>query len=230
MDYRGYTETRMLYVVHLAGWDMILGKLALTALNALIPARPNPVIIQPEGMARFVLKEWRNAGHATGQVPSAALFIEDEASYYLLPLFEFLISPMSLRESWEFNPFVEFTQLLPATILNEFPLLRNINQRICPKRETTWVPKCRPSHSRFCPERTRKLTKEEASGRIYRAEHDTNIVVLFIQAKRDDPTKPLHILDARDRKEVVEPNHTPLPSIEELMKLVPGQKCWSKID
>jgi len=38
MDYRRYTETRTLYVAHLTGWDMILGKLALTALNTLIPA------------------------------------------------------------------------------------------------------------------------------------------------------------------------------------------------
>jgi len=45
MDYRGYTETRTLYVAHLAGWDMILGKSALTALNALIPAGPKPITI-----------------------------------------------------------------------------------------------------------------------------------------------------------------------------------------
>jgi len=40
MDYGGYTETRTLYIAHLAGWDIILGKPALTALNALIPAGP----------------------------------------------------------------------------------------------------------------------------------------------------------------------------------------------
>jgi len=37
IDYGGYTETRMLYVAHLAGWDMILGNAALAGLNALIP-------------------------------------------------------------------------------------------------------------------------------------------------------------------------------------------------
>jgi len=76
----------------------------------------------------------------------------------------------------------------------------------------------------------RQLTKEEASGRIYRAEHDTNAVVLFVQAKRDDPTKPQHILDARDRNKAVDLNHKPLSSIEELMELVAARKCWSKID
>jgi len=57
MDYRGYTETRMFYVAHLAGWDMILGKPALTALNAIIPAGPKTVTIQREEMACFALKE-----------------------------------------------------------------------------------------------------------------------------------------------------------------------------
>jgi len=51
-------ETKTLYVVHLADWDMILDKPALTALNALIPAGPKPVTIQPERMARFLLREW----------------------------------------------------------------------------------------------------------------------------------------------------------------------------
>jgi len=45
MDYGGYTETRMLYIAHLAGWAMILDKPACTALNALIPAGPKDVTI-----------------------------------------------------------------------------------------------------------------------------------------------------------------------------------------
>jgi len=230
MDYGGYTETRTLFVAYLAGWDMILGKPAFTALNALIPAGPKPVTIQPEGMARFALKEWRKAGLATGQVTSAALTIEDEVSDYHLPLFEFMVSAMSLGENREFNPFVELAQLFPATTPNELPPLRTINHRICPKPGSTWVPKWRPSPSKFYAELTRQLTEEEASGRIYRAEHDTNAVVLFVQAKRDDPTKPRRILDARDRNEAVDPNHTPLPRIEELMELVAARKYWSKID
>ena len=50
-------------------------------------------------MARFACKEWRKAGLATGQVTSAALTVEDEVSYYLLPLFEFMVSAMSLGET-----------------------------------------------------------------------------------------------------------------------------------
>jgi len=65
MDYGGYPETRMLYVAHSAGWDMILGKPAHTALNALIPAGPKPVTIPPEGMTCFPLKKWRKSDLAT---------------------------------------------------------------------------------------------------------------------------------------------------------------------
>jgi len=141
-----------------------------------------------------------------------------------------MVSAMSLGECREFNPYVEFAQLFPATTPNELPPLRTINHRICPKPGATWVPKWRPSPSKFYAELTKQLNEEEASGRIYRAEHDTNAVVLFAQAKRDDPTKPRHLLDARDRNDAVDPNHTPLPSIEELMELVAARKYWCKID
>jgi len=73
MDYGRYTETRTLDVAHCAGWDMILGKPNLTGLNALIPAGPKSITIQPKGMARFALKEWRKAGLAMRQITSAAL-------------------------------------------------------------------------------------------------------------------------------------------------------------
>jgi len=116
---------------------MILDKPALTALNALIPAGPKPVTIQPEGMGHFALKEWRKAGLATGQVTSAALFIEYEVRDYLLPLCEPMVSAMSLGECREFNSYVEFAQLFVATTHNELPPLRTINHRICPKPGTT---------------------------------------------------------------------------------------------
>jgi len=76
----------------------------------------------------------------------------------------------------------------------------------------------------------RRLTEEEVSGQIYRAGHDTSAVVLFIRTKRDDPTKPRPILNARDRNEGVDHNHTPLPGIKQLMELVAARKYWSKID
>ena len=183
MDYGGYTETRTLYVAHLAGWAKILGNLALIGVNALMPAGTKAVPIQHEGMASFALKEWRKVGLDAGQIASATLTIEGEVSDYLLPLFEFMLSTMSFGESREFNPFVEFAQLFPATIPNELPPLRTINHRICPIPSSTWVPKWRPSLSKFYAELTRQLTEEGVLGWIYHAEHDTNAVVLFVQAK-----------------------------------------------
>jgi len=141
-----------------------------------------------------------------------------------------MVPAISLGECREFNPDVEFAQLFPATTPNELPPLRTINHRICPKPSATWVPKWRPSPSKFYAELTKQLNEEVASGRIYRAEHDTNAVVLFVQAKRDDLTKPSRLLDARNRNNAVDPNHTPLPTIEERMELVAARKYWSKID
>jgi len=133
---------------------MILAKPALTALNALIAAGPKPVTIQPESMARFTLKEWRKAGLAMGQVTSAALLIEDEVPDYLLPLCELMVSAISLGKCRDFNPYVEFTQLFPGSTPNELPPLRTINHRICPKPGPTWIPKWRPSPSKFYAELT----------------------------------------------------------------------------
>jgi len=110
------------------------------------------------------------------------------------------------------------------------PPLRTINHGICPKPGSTFVPKWRPSPSKFYAELIRQLTEQEASGWICHAEHDTNAVVLFVQAKRDDPTKPWRIRDAKDRNEAVDSNYTPLPSLEELMELVATGKYGGKID
>ena len=77
-----------------------------------------------------------------------------------------------------------------------------------------------PSPSKFYAKLTKQIMEEEASDRIYLAEHDTNAVVLMILAKWHDTTKPRRILDPRDQNEGVDPNHTPLPSIDELMELV----------
>ena len=144
MDYGEYTETRMLYVAHLAGLDMTLGKPVLTTLNALIPAGPKTITIQPGGMARFTFKEWRKVELAMGQVILAAHSIEDEVPDYLLPLFELMVLAMRLRESLVFNPFPEFAQFFPATTPNELPPLRTINHYICWKLGSICIPKWLP--------------------------------------------------------------------------------------
>jgi len=72
--------------------------------------------------------------------------------------------------------------------------------------------------------------EEEASARIYHPEHDTNGLVLLVQAKRDDPTKLGRILDTRNQKDAVDSNYTPLATIEELRELVVVRKCRRNIN
>jgi len=164
MYYGGYTETRTLNVAHLAGWDMVLCELAVTALNDLIPPGPRPVTIQTEGMAHFALKEWRKVCVATGQVLYAALSIEVKVPDYHLPVFESIVSAMCFGESQEFNRLFIFAQLFPATTPNELPPHRIINHQICPKPGSTWLSNWRPLPSKSYAELTRHLTEKEALG------------------------------------------------------------------
>ena len=58
INWGGFEETRIFYVAHLSGWDMILGKPALQDVRATISAGTAPVTIQPPGMNRFPLRMW----------------------------------------------------------------------------------------------------------------------------------------------------------------------------
>jgi len=196
---------------------MILGNLVLTALNTLISAGPKPVTIQLEGIACFALKEERKARLATWQVTSAVLSIEDEVPDYLLLLCQFMVSATSLGERLKFNSFIEFAHEYSATSPNELPPIRTINYWICQEHGSTYVPKYQPSLSKFYAELTRHFAEEEESDMIYLGEYDTNVVVLFIQSKWDDPTKPRRILDARDTVDAGYSNNTPLTRFKELM-------------
>lgn len=209
---------------------MILPKPALTILNTLISAGPKPVTFQPERMANLALKKWRKVEVAIEQVSTAAISIADTVADYCLPLIKLIVSGISLAENRDINPFVEFAHFFPATTPKELPLLRIINYRICPKLGSTWVPQWRLSPSKFYVELTKQLIEEEASGWLYNAEHDTIVVVLFVQAKQDDATKPKRIPDAKDRNDAGDPNHKLLPSMEELMEGFAARKYWSKID
>ena len=73
---------------------------------------------------------------------------------------------------------------------------------------------------RFKREITEKINEELASGRIYRADDDTNAVVMFTQPKHDDPSKPRFLLQAQPRNMWVEPNHTPMPDIKLILEEV----------
>ena len=59
INWGGFEETRMFYVAHLSGGDMILRKPALQDVRATISAGTAAVTIQTPGMDRFPLRMWR---------------------------------------------------------------------------------------------------------------------------------------------------------------------------
>ena len=59
LNWGGFEESRMFYVAHLSGWDMILGKPTLEDVRATISAGTALVTIQSPGMYRFPLRMWR---------------------------------------------------------------------------------------------------------------------------------------------------------------------------
>ena len=74
LNWGGFEATRIFYVAHLSGWDMILGKPALQDVRATISAGTAPVTIQPPGMDRFPLRMWRGnrVTHQTSDLSTAA--------------------------------------------------------------------------------------------------------------------------------------------------------------
>ena len=83
----------------------------------------------------------------------------------------------------QFNPVAEFAALFRKKIPRELPPLRKINDRIHIIPGSSWIPTNRPSGDRFQQAITDNINSEEISGSVYRAEKDTNAVVMFTQPK-----------------------------------------------
>ena len=130
----------------------------------------------------------------------------------------------------QFHPVAEFATLVPKEIPRELLPLRKINHKINIIPGSSCIPTYQPSGDRFKLEITDKINSEEISGRVYRAEDDTNVVVMFTQPKRDRHKEPRFLLDCRPRDAVTTRNHTPLPNIEEAIEFVAARPWWSKID
>ena len=112
----------------------------------------------------------------------------------------------------------------------ELPPLRKINHKIDNITGSSWIAPNRPSGDRFKHEITDTINSEGISGRVSRAEDDTNAVVMFTQPKRDRPKEPRFLLDCKPRKAVTLRNHTPLHNIDEAIEFIAGRPLWSKID
>ena len=122
LNWRGYEETRMFYVVHLSGWVMILGKPALPDVRATISAGTEPVTIQPPGMDRFPLRMWRE-----NPVTDEKSDLSTAANSILVRADELAVRAAELED--QFNPVVEFATLFPKEIPRELPPLQRINHK-----------------------------------------------------------------------------------------------------
>ena len=152
----------------------MLGEPALTSVNAVIPAGNSPVIIQPAGMERFSLTAWKGPKPFQGNVITAAQWIDD---YY--PDNKEVVTTAVVNIQETFHPVKEFPQLFPKEIPRELRPVRGISHKIILKSGASWVPAFRPVGDPFKKEITKKINEELASGRIYRADDDTNKVVMF---------------------------------------------------
>ena len=92
------------------------------------------------------------------------------------------------------------------------------------------MPIYRPSGDRCKQGIIDEINSEEISVRVYRAEEDTNAVVMFTQPKRDRPKKPRFILDCRPRNAITMRKQTPLPNMEEALGFVAARASWSETD
>ena len=130
----------------------------------------------------------------------------------------------------QFHPVAEFAALFSKEIPRELPRLRAIYHKVNIVTRSSWIPTYQPSGDRFKKGIIDKINGEEIYGTVYRAEEDTNAVVMFSQLKSDGPKEPRFILDCRPRNAVTFRNHTSLPIIEEEIAFVSARPLWSKID
>ena len=223
LNWGGYEETRIFYEAQLSGWDMMLRRPRLQDIRATISAGTASGIIQPRSMDRFCLRMWRG-----NLVTDQKYDLSTAVNSILTQADELAVRAAELGN--RFNPVVEYPALFRKQIPTELPPLRNINHKINIISGSSWIPTYRPSGDRCKQEITDKINNEEISGLVYRAEEDTNAVVMFTQAARDRPKKLRFQLDCSPRNAVTIRTHIPLPTMEEAIEFVAARSLCRKID
>ena len=109
LNWGGFEETRMFYVAHLSGWDIILGKPVHQDVRATISAGTAPVTIQPPGMDRFPQRMWRG-NRVTDQKPD----LSTAPNSILARADELAVRAAELED--QFHPVAEFATLFPKEI------------------------------------------------------------------------------------------------------------------
>ena len=219
MDWIGYLEEHIFYAAHLSRWDMILGELALSAMNAQISASKEPVTIEPPNMQQFPLTVKQRPRIQASFWSAAIKMTCKEVIDYSDKDEDAIVIALSTVEE-QFNPVKEFPNLFLITIPTELPPLRNVNYYINPKPGSDWLTTPEPSAHKFGQQIKNKLNAERESGCMYPTSNDKNAVIMFCVAKRDQPNKPRFVTDCCLRNLGIYKNQTPLPNINELIELV----------
>ena len=123
LSWAGSEETRMCYVAHLSGWDIILGTAALRDVRATISPVTTPLTLQPTSMDRFSLRMWQG-NRLTDQKSD----LSTAASSILALADELAVRAVELEN--RFNPIEEFAALIPKEIPRQFPPRRKIYHKI----------------------------------------------------------------------------------------------------
>jgi len=130
-----------------------------------------------------------------------------------------------------FNPVKEFLELFHKHILKEMPPYHSSNHVIKVKEGSTWMLTFKRTQNRLKKAMMDKITQEWDTGRLYYPTQEiTNAVVVFTQPKKYRLNEPMFVLDSRPRELVTELDYTPLPNIEEFIKVVTSCFFWSKMD
>ena len=202
---------------------MILDKPVLPDVVATISAGTAPVTIQAPCMDRFSRHVWRGNGVTD---PKSDLLTD--ANCILARAYELAVRAVELDN--QFNPVVEFAVLFNKETQRELPRLWKINHKIKLIPGSSCIPTYRPSGDRIKEQITDKINSVQISGRVYRAEGNTNAIVMCTQPKGDRPKQPRCLPECRPRKTVTIRNHTSLPNIEEVIEFVAARPLRNQID
>ena len=135
-----------------------------------------PVTRQPPGMDRFSLRIWRG-----NRVTDRKSHLSTPANGILARADEVAVRAAELEN--RFHTGAEFAGLFLQGIPRRLPSLQKINYTINIIPASSEIPTYRSSGDRFKQKITDEIHSEEISARVYGAEQNTNVVVMFRQPK-----------------------------------------------
>ena len=179
--------------------------------------------MQPSGLNRFSLQMWR-----ANCVSDQKSDISTAANSILARVDEVAIRAADQEN--QFNPVAEFATQFRNEMPAELQPLGKIDPEIDIIPESSCILIYGPFGDRLNAYITDKICREEISTMVYRAEDDTNAVVMFPQPKRDRLTEPRFQLDCRPQNAFTIRKQTPRPDIQQAIEFLVASPLWTKMD